>query len=158
MGTPGPHAATKPATKPQTKSQPQPMAGDQPTPEADIEAIAAFRYAIRRFLRFSEQAARRERITPQQHQLLLAIKGFPNRDYDTVSELAHRLQMRQHSVVGLIDRTVKAGLVRRERGTQDRREVFIHITPAGEELLDRLIELHRQELATMRETLSGTAE
>ncbi len=66
--------------------------------------------------------------------------------------------MRQHSVVGLIDRTVKAGLVRRERGTQDRREVFIHITPDGEELLDRLIELHRQELATMREALPGTAE
>ena len=148
MGTPGPHAATK------SQIKPQPMAGDQPTPEADIEAIAAFRYAIRRFLRFSEQAARRERITPQQHQLLLAIKGFPHRDYATVSELAHRLQMRQHSVVGLIDRTVKLGLVRRERGTQDRREVFIYITPDGEALLARLTELHRQELATMRGALT----
>ena len=148
MGTTGPHAATRPTTKTPASS------ADLAAAEADIEAIAAFRYAIRRFLRFSEQAARRERITPQQHQLLLAIKGFPHRDYATVSELAHRLQMRQHSVVGLIDRTVKLGLVRRERGTQDRREVFIYITPDGEALLARLTELHRQELATMRGALT----
>jgi DNA-binding MarR family transcriptional regulator len=124
--------------------------------EDDIEAIARFRYAIRRFLRFSEHAARRENITPQQHQLLLAIKGFPNRDHATVSELAHRLQMRQHSVVGLIDRTVRLGLVRRERGTVDRREVFIHVTQQGEELLDRLTLLHRQELVTMRAVLTNS--
>lgn len=152
MGTPGPHAATRPATKAQA------TADELTATESDIDAVAAFRYAIRRFLRFSEQAARRERITPQQHQLLLAIKGFPNRDYATVSELAHRLQMRQHSVVGLIDRTVKIGLVRRVRGTQDRREVFIFVTPEGEALLARLTELHRQELLTMRDALSGITE
>ena len=152
MGTPGPHAATRPATK--TPVSPADLAAA----EADIEAIAAFRYAIRRFLRFSEQAARREHITPQQHQLLLALKGFPNRDYATVSELAHRLQMRQHSVVGLIDRTARVGLVRRERGTHDRREVFIYVTPDGDALLARLTELHRQELVTMRDALSGTTE
>jgi DNA-binding MarR family transcriptional regulator len=129
---------------------------DQTISDADIEAIASFRYAIRRFLRFSEQAARREHITPQQHQLLLAIKGFPHRDFATVSELAHRLQMRQHSVVGLIDRTVRVGLVRRERGTEDRREVFIYLTDNGEELLARLTVLHRQELAAMRHVLAGT--
>lgn len=126
--------------------------------EADVEAVAAFRYAIRRFLRFSEQAARRERITPQQHQLLLAIKGFPGRDFATVSELAHRLQMRQHSVVGLIDRTVRLSLVRRERGTEDRREVYIHITDKGDDLLERLTQLHRQELVSMREALSVIPE
>ena len=150
MGTPGPRATTRPASKP------QPPAGDLAATEADIEAIAAFRYAIRRFLRFSEQAARREHITPQQHQLLLAIKGFPQRDFATVSELAHRLQMRQHSVVGLIDRTVRHGLVRRERGTEDRREVFIFLTDQGEALLARLTALHRQELAAMRHVLAGT--
>ena len=152
MGTPGPRATPRQALKP------QPPTGDLAATEADIEAIAAFRYAIRRFLRFSEQAARREHITPQQHQLLLALKGFPNRDYATVSELAHRLQMRQHSVVGLIDRTARVGLVRRERGTQDRREVFIYITPDGDALLARLTELHRQELVTMRDALSSTTE
>lgn len=127
---------------------------DQPIGDADFEAVAAFRYAIRRFLRFSEQAARRERITPQQHQLLLAIKGFPNRDCATVSELAHRLQMRQHSVVGLIDRTARLDLVRRERGTEDRREVFIYVTDKGEALLNRLTQMHRQELSAMRDALS----
>lgn len=126
---------------------------DETLSDADIQAIANFRYVVRRFLRFSEQAARREGITPQQHQLLLAVKGFPTRDCATVSELAHRLQMRQHSVVGLIDRTVRHGMVRRERGAEDRREVFVFVTPAGEELLARLTELHRQELAAMHTAL-----
>lgn len=120
---------------------------------ADYESIAAFRYAIRRFLRFSEQAARREGVTPQQHQLLLAIKGFPGRDYASVSELAERLQMRQHSMVGLIDRTEAQGLVRREQGVADRRQVFVLLTPAGEAKLQRLSVQHRRELLTMREAL-----
>src|SRR5690242_2772375 len=91
-------------------------APDAPAFNDDFESIATFRYAVRRFLRISEQAARAEGLTPQQHQLLLAIKGFPGRDSATVSELADRLQMRQHSMVGLIDRTVAQGLVRREQG------------------------------------------
>lgn len=147
MGTPGPHAATRSATK--TPVSPTDLAAA----EADIEAIAAFRYAIRRFLRFSEQAARRTGITPQQHQLLLAIKGFPGRDTATVTELAERLQMRQHSMVGLIDRTEAQKLVRREPGTTDRRHVFIHLTPAGEALLVRLSQQHRFELVSMQDTL-----
>lgn len=121
--------------------------------KADYESIAAFRYAIRRFLRFSEQAARREGVTPQQHQLLLAIKGFPGREYASVSELAERLQMRQHSMVGLIDRTEAQGLVRREQGMVDRRQVFISLTPEGEAKLMRLSVQHRRELLTMREAL-----
>ncbi|HEX6800450.1 MAG TPA: MarR family transcriptional regulator [Ktedonobacterales bacterium] len=121
----------------------------------DYEAIANFRYAIRRFLRFSEQAARANGVTPQQHQLLLAIKGFPGRDYASVSELADRLQTRQHSMVGLIDRTEAQGLVRREQGTADRRQVFIHLTPQGEKMLRQLVAQHRRELASMRDALLG---
>lgn len=128
---------------------------DAPILKSEYEAIAAFRYAIRRFQRFSEQAARREGITPQQHQVLLAIKGFPGRDYASVSELADRLQMRQHSMVGLIDRTEAQGLVRRKPGEVDRRQVFIHLTPAGEEKLQRLSMQHRRELRTMRDALLG---
>ena len=124
-----------------------------PISKAEFEAIAAFRSAIRRFLRFSEQAARQERVTPQQHQLLLALKGFPERDYATVSELAERLQMRQHSMVGLIDRTESQGLVRREPGTVDRRQVFIHLTDGGNAILLRLSVQHRRELLTMRDAL-----
>lgn len=121
--------------------------------KAEYEAIANFRYAIRRFLRFGEQAARKEGITPQQHQLLLAIKGFPGREQATVSELAERLQMRQHSMVGLIDRTESQGLVRREQGVVDRRQVFVLLTAEGEDRLRRLADLHRRELLTMRDTL-----
>ncbi len=121
--------------------------------KSDFESIAAFRYSIRRFLRFSEQAARRAGITPQQHQLLLAIKGFPNRDHASVSELAERLQMRQHSTVGLIDRSEAQGLVRREQGVVDRRQVFVHLTPEGEAMLRRLTIEHRRELSTMRDAL-----
>lgn len=121
--------------------------------KAEFEAIAELRYTMRKFLRVSEQAARRERITPQQHQLLLAIKGYPSRDHATVSELAERMQMRQHSMVGLIDRTEAQGLVRREPGMVDRRQVYIYLTPAGEAVLQRLAAQHRHELATMRDTL-----
>ncbi len=121
--------------------------------KGDYEAIADFRYAIRRFLRFSEQAARTNGVTPQQHQLLLAVKGFPGRDYASVSELADRLQTRQHSMVGLIDRTEAQGLVRREQGTTDRRQVFIHLTPEGERMLRKLVAQHRRELSSMRDAL-----
>lgn len=124
-----------------------------PIAKGEYEAIAAFRYAIRRFQRFSEQAARREGITPQQHQLLLAIKGYPDRDYASVSELADRLQMRQHSMVGLIDRTEAQGLVRRQSGEVDRRQVFIHLTATGEDKLQKLSVQHRRELRTMRDAL-----
>ncbi|MGH2517951.1 MAG: MarR family winged helix-turn-helix transcriptional regulator [Ktedonobacterales bacterium] len=126
---------------------------DTPIAKAEYEAIAAFRYAIRRFQRFSEQAARREGITPQQHQLLLAIKGYPGREYASVSELADRMQMRQHSMVGLIDRTEAQGLVRRQAGEVDRRQVFVHLTPAGDNKLLRLSMQHRRELRTMRDAL-----
>jgi DNA-binding MarR family transcriptional regulator len=128
---------------------------DKPAPlaKADFETIAELRYIIRKFLRVSEQAARHERITPQQHQLLLALKGYPGRDNATVSELAERMQMRQHSMVGLIDRTEAQGLVRREPGTVDRRQVYIHLTPAGEAVLQRLAGQHRHELTTMRDAL-----
>jgi DNA-binding MarR family transcriptional regulator len=121
--------------------------------KAEFESIAAFRYALRKFVRMSEQAARRARITPQQHALLLAIRGFPHRDYANVSELADRMQMRQHSMVGLIDRTVAQGLVRREQGTADRRHVFVYLTPAGMALLERLSAEHQRELLTMGEAL-----
>lgn len=124
-----------------------------PITKEEFEAIANFRYAIRRFLRFGEQAARREGITPQQHQLLLAIKGYPGHHSATVSALAERLQMRQHSMVGLIDRTEVQGLVRREQGVADRRQVFVLLTAGGEEKLLRLAAEHRQQLLMMRDTL-----
>lgn len=117
----------------------------------EFERLAAFRYQMRRFLRFSEECARRQGITPRQHQLLLAVKGFPGRDWATVSELAERLQLRHHSVVGIIDRSVAAGLVLRQRGEKDRRVIEIRLTPRGESTLLAVTLANRQEWVHMRD-------
>jgi len=113
---------------------------------AEYEKLAAFRYTLRRFLRFSEEAAREEGITPQQHQALLAIAGFPEGDRVMISELAERLQLRHHSTVELINRLEAHGLVARATGTADRRRVFVSLTPTGDEVLSRLSLAHREEL------------
>src|SRR5919201_6359039 len=88
--------------------------------KSDYEALAAFRYALRRFLRFSEQGARAAGLTPQQHQILLAIKGQPGREWASISDLAEGLQVRHHAAVGLVDRCERAGLARRPPDPDDR--------------------------------------
>jgi DNA-binding MarR family transcriptional regulator len=121
--------------------------------KADFEAMAEYRYAMRRFLRFSEEAAREAGITPQQYQLMLAIKGYPGREYANITELAERMQLDHHSTVGLIDRTEERGLVQREHDQTDRRQVNIRLTPDGELLLGQLAHVHREQLRRMREDL-----
>ena len=111
--------------------------------------LAAFRFALRQFLRFSEDAAQEAGITPQQHQALLAIKGFPGRDRVSVGELAERLQVAHHSAVGLIDRLVMEKLVAREASEEDRRRVFITLTRRGEDVLETLSSAHREQLRRM---------
>jgi DNA-binding MarR family transcriptional regulator len=91
--------------------------------QSDYEALAAFRYAVRQFQHFSEAAAESVGLTPQQHQALLAIKGFPEATPITISQLAERLQIRHHSAVGLIDRLVAQKFVIRKTSSQDRRQV-----------------------------------
>jgi DNA-binding MarR family transcriptional regulator len=113
---------------------------------ADYQALAEFRYQTRRFLRFSEQAARATGLVPQQYQFLLALKGLPNGRKATISELAERLQIKHHSTVELIDRLVERDLIQRSRDDPDQRRVIIHLTPYGEELLKKLSLLHRKEL------------
>ncbi len=115
--------------------------------------MAEYRYAMRRFLRFSEEAAREAGITPQQYQLMLAIKGYPGREYANITELAERMQLDHHSTVGLIDRTEERGLVQREHDQTDRRQVNIRLTPDGELLLGQLAHVHREQLRRMREDL-----
>ena len=114
--------------------------------KSQYETLAAFRYALRRFLRFSEGAAEAAGITAQQHQALLAIKGFPARDKITVGELAERLQLRHHSAVGLIDRLVAEKLVVREPSAEDRRQVLVQLTSRGEAVLEKLASVHREQL------------
>ena len=112
----------------------------------EYESLAAFRYALRRFQRFSEEAAEAVGLTSQQHQALLAIKGFPGRERVTNGELAERLQIRHHSVVGLVNRLEAQGLIVREQGESDRREFYITLTERGAELLERLTATHQEEL------------
>lgn len=114
--------------------------------KSEYEALANFRYALRQFMRFSEQAAEKAGLTPQQHQALLAIMGFPGREQITIGELAERLQIHHHSVVGLVDRLVTQGLVARHQGTIDRRQVYISLSQAGLALLEQLSTAHRDEL------------
>jgi DNA-binding MarR family transcriptional regulator len=114
--------------------------------KSQYETLAAFRYALRRFIHFSEEAAHAAGVTPQQHQALLAIKGFPGRDRVTVGELAERLQLRHHSAVGLINRLVTEKLVVRLASTKDRRQVLIRLTRRGEEILETLASVHREQL------------
>lgn len=121
--------------------------------QADIRNLARFRYAIRRFLRFSEEAVRDAGLTPQHHQLLLGIAGFTGHGWATVGELAEFLQVRHHSVVGLVDRAEGMGLVRRESNPEDRREVRVSLTPDGMRKLRMLSTLHRRELNGMRRSL-----
>jgi len=117
--------------------------------KAEYETLASFRYLIRRFLHFSEDAAESVGLTPQQHQALLAIAGFPGRDHMTISELAERLQIRHNSAVGLVDRLVAQALITRGPAP-DRRAVHLRLTAQGEELLKRLTATHREELRRLR--------
>jgi DNA-binding MarR family transcriptional regulator len=110
------------------------------------ELPAELRHSLRRFQRFSQEAARASGLTPQQHQALLAIKGFPKRNFVSVGELAERLQLRHHSAVGLVNRLVRHRLVRRSHCATDRRRVEVRLTPLGEARIERLSTAHLQEL------------
>lgn len=115
----------------------------------DYRSLAELRYQIRSFLSFSERAARQHGVEPQQHQLLLALKGLPEGKRPTIGTLAERLCVEHHTAVTLTDRLERAGLVQRARGERDRREVLLRITERGQELLSRLSALHREQLKTV---------
>lgn len=115
----------------------------------DYQSLASFRYAIRRFLSFSAAAARQSGLSPQQHQALLAVKGFPSHGVMSVGELAERLDLRHHSAVGLVDRLGRKGLLQRKRDLKDRRRVHVCLTTQGERVLERLSGVHCEELRRM---------
>ncbi len=129
-------------------------AGSEPLTKQDFEALAQFRFGIRHYLRLSEEMVRKDGLTPQQYQLMLALKGFPGRDWATVRELAERLQLRHHSVVELVNRAQNQGLVARAADPGDGRVVRVLLTPAGERVLGHLSALHRAQLLRMRAVLT----
>src|SRR5579862_8394663 len=113
---------------------------------SDYQALAELRYQVRRFLHFSEEAARVAGLEPRQHQLLLALKGLPKGVRPRVAELAERLQIQHHSTVELANRLANGGYVRRGRGGSDRREVLLSLTPKGEKVLQEMALHHWEEL------------
>jgi DNA-binding MarR family transcriptional regulator len=117
---------------------------------ATVLDLARFRYSLRKFLRFSENAARQFGVTPQQHQLMLGVAGFTGRGSATISELAEFLQERHHSVVELTERAVQKGLILRTQDVVDRRVVNVALTEEGERILSGLTRLHHDEAKRIR--------
>src|SRR5690348_18357172 len=109
------------------------------TSTAEYQALAQFRFLIRRFLNNSERTARSVGLEPQQYMGMLALRGLPTGQDPTIRSLAERLQIQHHSAVELVDRMERRGLFRRERSTRDRRQVYVSVTARGEKLLSRLV-------------------
>ena len=124
------------------------------TGSVDYEALARFRYQLRRFLSFSETAAHEAGLTPQQHQALLAIKGFSNPDPISVGDLAEFLFIRHHTAVELMDRMTKLGLLKRVVDGDDSRRVLLKLTRKGESRLQTLSKIHLEELRTASPALA----
>jgi DNA-binding MarR family transcriptional regulator len=113
----------------------------------DYDALATFRYALRKFLSFSKRALAAEAdLTPEQYEALLALKAFAADPGLTISDLSERLQVKHHTAVGLVDKLEELRFVRREQGVEDRRKVFVRLTPAGSRILAKVAALHRREM------------
>jgi DNA-binding MarR family transcriptional regulator len=112
----------------------------------DYETLAQFRYQLRKFLSFSEAAAQKAGLTSQQHQALLAIKGFSSAEPVSVGDLAQYLLVRHHTAVELVDRMTKVGLIRRIVDGEDSRRILVNLTKRGEQKLRTLSKIHFEEL------------
>lgn len=113
---------------------------------ADYQALAEFRYQIRKFLHFSDHAVAEAGLEKGQYQLMLAIKGMPADVQPRIRDVANRMQIQHHSAVELINRLEAGGYVHRERGMEDRREVLLALTPKGEQMLSGLALHHHEQL------------
>lgn len=118
--------------------------------KSEFETLSHFRYQLRRFLRLSEELTQTSGITHLQYLLLLHLKGYQGREWATVSELAERLQSHHHGVVSLVSRCEKLGLVLRKQSVTDRREVEVHLTPKGDEIVAKLARQHKDELLKLQ--------
>ena len=139
-------AALKKRTKPAPRKR-------LPT-QADYEALSEFRYQIRCFLEFSQNAATAVGLVPQQHQALLAIRGYPGGAPVAIGDLAERLRVKHHTAVGLIDRLVSAQLVERVVDPADHRRIFLKLTRRAEKYLADLSAAHLGELSRIEPLLT----
>jgi DNA-binding MarR family transcriptional regulator len=131
-------------------------ASERPLSDEKYRKIAEFRYRIRQFLYFSEEAARALGIEPQQHQLLLAIKGLPKGTRPTITAVSSRLCLRHNSTVELANRLVAQGAIARRHSEEDAREVLLELTPFGEQILRALSVLHWQQLQNSGPALAAS--
>lgn len=126
--------------------------------QADFEALARFRLAVRRYLAFTERGAKAAGLTSQQHQALLAIKAQSYSGAITIGALAGGLLLKPHSAAGLVDRLVANDLVTRETAPNDRRAIHLRLTARGEHLLAQLSEQNLLELRVIAPSLDETLE
>jgi DNA-binding MarR family transcriptional regulator len=112
----------------------------------EYELLAAFRHALRGFLRFSEVAAKKGGLTAQNYQALLTLRACPEDERVTINDLAQQLMIQHNSAVGLVDRLTRQALVAREPSPEDRRKVYLRLTAKGDKVLEKLAEVHREEL------------
>jgi DNA-binding MarR family transcriptional regulator len=126
--------------------------------DREYQALAAFRHELRRFLRFSENAARARGLAPAQHQLLLAVRGHRGAGPPTIGDMAEALQQRHHSVSELVERAVSAGLLERSADPDDRRRHHLQLSARGAEVIEELSEVHRAELRDLRGQLVRSLE
>ena len=129
----------------------------RPLSKPEIEARSAFRHQLRRFERFGEDAARAQRITFPQYLVLLHVKGMPGRTWALVGELAQRMLLEHHSVVGLVSRCEAGGLVKRKRSVEDARQVEVHLTAKGERTLNAVAAAQSGELASLLAFIKASA-
>jgi len=122
--------------------------------QSDYSALAEFRYVLRRFLDFSEKAARKAGLTPRQHQALLVVKGYRGGEPISVGDLAERLVIHHHSAVELVNRLVESGLVVRLHDEHDQRRVLLSLTELANERLEALSGAHLDELSRIGPLLS----
>src|ERR1700747_2497772 len=118
-----------------------------PLQETDFQALAAFRYGLRKFLRFSKDyLTSQARLTPEQYEALLALRAFAPKEGLLVGEMSERLQVKHHTAVSLTDKLAQRRLVSRRRGATDRRKVFVQLTPSGLALVNRVVGFHHDLL------------
>lgn len=120
--------------------------------KAQFEALSEFRYQLKRFLHFSETAAKELGLTPLQYLSLLHIQGYLWRNWASVGELAERLQMSHHATVALLTRCEELDLVERRKNENDKRKVDVHLTDKGREYLQQLAQQHKTELQSLQNT------
>src|SRR5579859_3330494 len=133
---------------------------EPPLTKEDYTHLADMRHALRAFARQTELELRTYHVSPQQYLLLLAIKGFPGRDWANITELAERLQIRHNAVIGLVNRAEKRGFVKRIHDPEatDRRVVHVRLTPLGERMLGRMVEALRAERVRVQQSLGAVLE